>query len=391
MVLFSEPLLPDHRECLARALQTNVAALVESLATGQGDLQQALLTDKCITKEELDDVIKLPDVKSRTRATLVLIKGRDLGVLDNFFKRLRKQRESLYKSVMDAYEVNKRDGLQNKQCVLCKLRSRVNLKYIIDMLWSSGIVDDDLFQQVRGTPLPGGAQELLWQRTVYSINLYMRKDKLKVMSTVKESLCRFHHYDDLANALETYLEASDSLECMCDPRDLNYQCDRNENNQNVVANRPKMGLNNKSRELNQNKTVTDGLQRRKEARVYINTVDQAILPDKPVLINSPADHSCRSSNSSTTVDVKPCVDITEHQRTSTFGRMARACVSLEDLSSLSNCKGDHPHGEERSSDGVTGMKSHYNGSLTDVTSGQVSYIIIKLPYSCFWKNRALAK
>ena len=395
----SEPLLPEYRECLTRSLQENMAAIVEGLnegrgqsVEGQGHLYEFMFSDGCITKEERDDVSKLQNTKDRTRATVVLIKDKDIPVLEKFLKRLKTRNETIYRKVMDAYERNKKSGFKNKHCVLCRLMSRVNVRYIVDMLWSAGIIDDDLFHQVRASSLPAGAQGHFWQHMLNAINGAITKNKLKVISTLNESLCRYHHYDDLALALETHLDGNDSLKCTCNLVNsasnnhptASHQKDTpipNPVTSHVVH--PKMGLSDKAREASSNKVVQDGLQRRKDARIYINTCDQAILPDKPVIVDSLITFPQPKLASSVTTDsrivgVSNTSDVTvktadsskemsastnDATKLTTFGRMERACVSLEDLTSLGTNKGNNSYGDSRNSDGVI---SQYNVSLDNL-------------------------
>lgn len=215
----SDKPLPGDRECLARALQLSVGAVVEGLDLEPGVLQDALVTDGCINREEKGELLKQRNSKDQTRATIVLVKGRDLPVLHIFLNHLKKINTPLFKEVLRTYDKVKFEGNYNKQCLLCKTMTNVNLKYVIDMLWLAGIVEEDLCNQVRSTDLPVGAQDVLWRQVVAAINDSITTDRLKVISVLRESLTRYNHYHNIATPLESFLQECDFLRCVCQSRD----------------------------------------------------------------------------------------------------------------------------------------------------------------------------
>lgn len=205
----------DERECLASALQSHIHELVGGIVLPGNELLDDLLEDNCLTEEECASVRKIPDDKDKVRVILCLIKGRDFEIIQRFIGHVRTHKEAIADSIELKFEQNKKEGKRGTKCVLCQLTSQVNLKYIADDLWKSGLINDGLYSMIAQTDKPAGVQAGLWNAVITSLNKYSVQSPVDVSRTLADALRNRHHYEHLAKRVEWVIYTNKKLVCIC--------------------------------------------------------------------------------------------------------------------------------------------------------------------------------
>jgi hypothetical protein len=183
------------------------------------ELPDALLEDNCLTEDECANVRKVSDRKNQVRVLLCLIKGRDFHVLKKFVNLVRSHNEQVANSIEIKFEQNKREGIRCTKCALCQLTSHVNLKYIVDDLWKSGLIDDGLFSMIVQTDKPAGAQTDLWNEVIDSFNTFSVQRPADVSHTLINALTKKQHYNQIAKGVRWMICTHKKLVCGCKLRD----------------------------------------------------------------------------------------------------------------------------------------------------------------------------
>ncbi|XP_060593920.1 uncharacterized protein LOC132748348 [Ruditapes philippinarum] len=209
----------DERECLANALQCHIHELVDSIVFKDSELPDALLVDNCLTEDECANVRKISDRKDQIRVLLCLIKGRDFHILKKFVNHVRSHNEQVANSIEIKFEQNKREGKRCTKCALCQLTSHVNLKYIVDDLWKSGLINDGLFSMIVQTDKPAGAQTDLWNEVIDSFNTFSVQSPADVSHTLINALTKKQHYSQIAKGVRWMICTHKKLVCGCKLRD----------------------------------------------------------------------------------------------------------------------------------------------------------------------------
>ncbi|WAR25095.1 hypothetical protein MAR_010799 [Mya arenaria] len=207
--------LLDERECLARALQTNVSLAVDSLEKHSENLTESLSNEGFIQHCEYDSLRNMNDRRAQIRYLLTLIKGRDVSVLKSFYNEVLKLSDRLHRQLMETFEINVRAGIVANKCVFCRVMSTVNVRYVSDSLWASELLDDGLFTIASTAESPTGAQDFIWQRLFQNINDCFQRDQETALTAVKHALIRNNHYNYLADLLEIDLDTYGCIACRC--------------------------------------------------------------------------------------------------------------------------------------------------------------------------------
>lgn len=195
-------------------------AIAEWLVQKHGELQDKLIEKGVITPSERTGILKNTDIKEQRRETIELIMGKNLPILRTFLKLLKSRNATVYQNVVRTFERYKRgDAYSSTQCVVCGLMAQVDVKSIIDSLWSAGIVNTELLSLVRASELPTGDQDVLWQHVLYAINNFLQTDRRTGISVLSTCLKRSQHDADLAQPLKANLIEGDFLHCTCKSRD----------------------------------------------------------------------------------------------------------------------------------------------------------------------------
>lgn len=201
---------------MANALQWHIEDLLDCVIFKDSELPDCLLEDGCLTEDECANVRKKLDRKDQIRVLISLIKGRDIDILKRFLKHIKSHNVTVAERIRETFEINKKAGMRCFKCTLCKLITQVNLKYIVDVLWSKNLIDDGLFNLITETDKPSGAQGDLWQVVIKSLNICCARISSEVRHILGNALTRKHHYHHLAQGVEWMIYTNGKLTCRCE-------------------------------------------------------------------------------------------------------------------------------------------------------------------------------
>lgn len=202
----------DERECMAHALQWHVEDLVDGILFKESELPDSLLADGCLTEEECSSVRQKLDRRDQIRVLLRIIKGRDLNILKRFLRHIRVHNPDIAQKIEKKFDQNLKSGMRCSKCALCKLTTKVNLKYIADVLWRNELVDEGLFNMIVDTDMPTGAQGELWHQVLCS---FKEHKSSVVRNVLEDALTKKNHYHHIAQGVKQMMSANKELKCLC--------------------------------------------------------------------------------------------------------------------------------------------------------------------------------
>lgn len=202
----------DERECMAHALQWHIEDLVDGILFKESELPDSLLADGCLTEEECSSVRQKLDRRDQVRVLLRIIKGRDLNILKRFLRHIRVHNPDIAQKIEEKFDQNLKSGMRCSKCALCKLTTKVNLKYIADVLWRNDLVDEGLFNRIVDTDMPTGAQGELWHQVLCSLKEHK---STVVRNVLEEALTKKNHYHHIAQGVKQMMTANRELKCLC--------------------------------------------------------------------------------------------------------------------------------------------------------------------------------
>lgn len=206
---------PDDRECLAKALQSNIVELTNEVIFKESELPDSLLMDGCLTENESARCRKYRDPRDQVRLLLSIIKGRDIDVLKRFLKHIKSHNANVALKIQEQFEKNKMQGVKSNLCALCKLTNRVDLKYIADALYKHFLLDDGLYNIIFQTELPTGAQGEIWHKVFACLNHICTENAPLVKRVLNEALVHKDHYHQIAKEIQWMLSSQNEMSCRC--------------------------------------------------------------------------------------------------------------------------------------------------------------------------------
>ena len=205
---------PNKRDCLSKALQAYTEVIVNTTIFEESHLPDSLITEECLTEDECSYIRKRKDTKDQIRILLVLIRGRDMKILEKFLSLIEQDNVPLADKIRDRFQRNVKEGLKDKRCVRCKLKVLVNIKYVADRLYANMCITDKLYNCIIHSEHPAGDQDDLWDRLLKELEA--TEDPNTAMSHMVYSLMAKGHYKHLADVIEDMIEKYDRLlECAC--------------------------------------------------------------------------------------------------------------------------------------------------------------------------------
>lgn len=204
---------------MATALQFHVEDLVDGLVFNDSELPDCLLADGCLTEDECSSLRRLRDRKDQIRILLSLIKGRDLRVLKDFLKHIKKHNYQVAEKIMEKMEANKRDGVRGNLCARCRLERQFNVKHVVDCLWAIQAIDDGLYNTIIYSDSPVGSQGALWKQIFQSLNCLDHHSVGLAHAKLLNALSSKNLFTHLANGIkEMLIRNHEKLTCSCEPK-----------------------------------------------------------------------------------------------------------------------------------------------------------------------------
>ena len=219
--------MEDERECLSQALRSNVVLLVDRLQFNLSDLPEQLISAGHITEDECRMVREDMNRKDQVRYLMSRAKGRELSDLHKFLKIVGMEAPDVVKTIYDQFAENKRNGVKCKTCALCQCMENIDIKDIVDGLWSVGIIPDGLYNDVVACKKPRGRQDDLWELLFETCNNTYPQSEIKaIYDELFKALLKRGNFEFIVTPLRNMLDRDAKLECRCH---CNFRKDRMDN------------------------------------------------------------------------------------------------------------------------------------------------------------------
>ena len=206
----------DERECLSQALQSNIVDLVDRLQFNYSALPDQLISAGHMTEDECRMLRN--DITSRKDQVRYLVsrtKCRDLQDVQRFLQLIESEVPDVVSKIQDQFEENKQNNVKCKTCALCQCTNNVDIKDIVDILWSVRAVSDGFYNEVIACSKPRGSQDLLWKSLVDICNSKQNQEKRKAYVVLFEFMRKKGNFDFIVKPLQCMLEKDGRLECHC--------------------------------------------------------------------------------------------------------------------------------------------------------------------------------
>ena len=203
------------RECLSRALQANVIAIVDRLQFSLSNLPEQLIGAGHLTEDECRMIRDDLSRKDQVRYLVSRTKSRDLQDIEKFLDLIENEVPDVVYKIREQFEENIKNNIKYTTCSLCLCSNNIDIKDATDVLWSMGVVSDGFYNEVVACPKPRGGQEQLWKSLIDICNNKPKREKQKVYGKLFEFIRRKGNFDFIVKPLKQMLERDDRIECRC--------------------------------------------------------------------------------------------------------------------------------------------------------------------------------
>ena len=207
----------DERECLAQALQASIIPLVDGLQFNSSNLPEQLISSGYITEEECKMIRDELSRKDQVRYLVSRTKGRDLSDIQNFLELIKIEVPLVVTKILEAFEDNKRNDVKCTTCALCQCSSNIDIKDVVDILWSIRAIPDGFYNEVIACVKPLGSQRQLWKTLIDICNGKQNREKKKCYDTLFDSVLARGNFKFIIRPLKSMLEKDGRLDCHCLP------------------------------------------------------------------------------------------------------------------------------------------------------------------------------
>ncbi|KAH3817144.1 uncharacterized protein LOC127880975 [Dreissena polymorpha] len=207
----------DERDCLANAIESNAKHVLRLLEGDINEFTEQLLSNGCLTEQDNNALQAVKTLQEQSSHLLTIIAGRDLHVLRSFLGLVKQRNAELYTHISQRFDQNSRQGYVNGKCVVCRLKRYVDVRYILETLRSSGIVDDDFRDLAVRADVRIGGQNSIWGLTIQRSNEAFQTSPNVVNNALQFALAQHSHYEYLSVLVEKAFSTDGCLICTCSP------------------------------------------------------------------------------------------------------------------------------------------------------------------------------
>ena len=203
---------------MSQALQANIVLIVEGLEFTQSTLPEQLIQAGHMTEEECNSVRTDKSRKDQIRYIVSRTKSRSLQDMEQFLVMIGQQIPQVVNKIWDQYESNLKRNDTSVKCMLCLCFENIDVKEIVDELWSTGAVPDSFYRDAINCSKPRGCQENLWQELIYICNNKQTAEKQKAFNILFEYIKKVGKsggFDFIVTGLKSMFEAERKLTCHC--------------------------------------------------------------------------------------------------------------------------------------------------------------------------------
>lgn len=190
---------------------------MENLPFKECELADEVVKRGCITEDECNDIRQVSDRKTQVRNLLLLVKNRSYKTMENFLEAAKTHCPSIVEDIWDIYckLVAKNRAFDERKCWLCKLKSYVDVKRVLDLLWSEGVLDEAVVHEINMSKEVVGRQDKHWEAILNEI-ANAEQPGLKLLC---EALEENGHYTHISREIRNCPRRNDQfLSCMCYPQ-----------------------------------------------------------------------------------------------------------------------------------------------------------------------------
>ena len=200
---------------MAQALQANVGPLVDQLEFNSSYLPEQMIGAGCITEDECRMIRDDLSRKDQVRHLLCRAKGRDMHDMTTFLKLIEKYVPDVVKKINEVFEMNKRKGVRCTKCALCQCKESIDIKEIIDEVWSIGAIPDGFYSEVVASKKPRGSQDYFWKLFFEVCNDHGLYDRERIYHKLFSALLQRGNFGFIVNPLTSMFERDKILVCKC--------------------------------------------------------------------------------------------------------------------------------------------------------------------------------
>ena len=200
---------------MAQALQANIGPLVDQIEFNLSDLPERMIGAGHITEDECRMIRDDFSRKDQVRYLLCRIKGRDMHDITTFLKLIEKEVPDVVKKINEVFEMNKRKGVRCTKCALCQCKDSIDIKEIIDEVWSIGAISDGIYSEVVASKKPRGSQDYFWKLLFKVCNDHALCDRERIYNKLFCAIQHRGNFGFIVNPLISMFEREEILVCKC--------------------------------------------------------------------------------------------------------------------------------------------------------------------------------
>ena len=204
---------------MSQALQANIVPIVEGLEFTRSSLPEQLIAAGHMTEEECNAI--RTDIKTRKdqiRYVVSRTKSRSLQDMEEFLGLINQQIPHVVTKIREQFESNLKRNDTSLKCKLCLCYENVDVKEVVDILWSIGAVPDGFYRNAINCSKPRGCQEHLWQKLIDICNNKQTAEKQKAFGMLFEYIRNIGArgtFNFIVTDLKSMLEVEKKLLCHC--------------------------------------------------------------------------------------------------------------------------------------------------------------------------------
>ena len=191
-------------------------SLVDRLQVNVSDLPDQLITAGHMTEDECRMLRN--DISSRKDQVRYLVsrtKCRDICDIEEFLQLIERGIPDVVANIRAKFEENKRNNVRSETCALCQCANNIDIKDVVDTLWSVRAISDGFYNEVIACTKPRGSQEHLWKALVDICNSKNSKERKDIFGMLFDFIRKKGNFEFIIKPLSGMLDRDRRLECCC--------------------------------------------------------------------------------------------------------------------------------------------------------------------------------
>lgn len=165
---------------------------------------------ECISEDECDGIRRATNRKKQVRSAIILVTSRSFDKMKSFLDGAKKHCPDIVENIWKQYQENLSQNQMSKPfCTLCQMKRCVDVQYVMDDLWSNGIIDVATFGEINACAEVTGQQDKYWKVIIESCN------SKKALSALCNALETKGFYTYIAKGLRHQFGQNRQIRCIC--------------------------------------------------------------------------------------------------------------------------------------------------------------------------------